>query len=263
VTALQTLLNQELNHRIVEVMAAGVARMVFGDPGLVGDHRHLEELVLQLLAEPERLRAIPVAPPPYWELGDAGGGPVDPGAGQVAEVAPESEERSCRFLGFDAQGGLQLIGGLVVGLIALYSSYDHFNVFGRVISLNQQRGVCFIIASLAVVAVVAEGFCAAVAQLASRSRGREEDRRREEALARSRDANEAARERNRRARQEAAQFRRARVEADAQQAQLAYLARPSAASREQLGQVLSKLSSSEVRALFEDEALEKALGLRP
>ena len=113
-TALQTLLNQELNHRIVEVMAAGVARMVFGDPGLVGDHRHLEELVLQLLAEPERLRAIPVAPPPYWELGDAGGGPVDPGAGQVAEVAPQSRERSSRFLGLDAQGGLQLIGGLVL-----------------------------------------------------------------------------------------------------------------------------------------------------
>ena len=57
--------------------------MVFGDPGLVGEHRHLaawpdvfwastieklEELVLRLFAEPERLRAIPVAPPPYWEL---------------------------------------------------------------------------------------------------------------------------------------------------------------------------------------------------
>ena len=28
----------------------------------------LEELVVQLLSEPERLRAIPVAPPPYWEL---------------------------------------------------------------------------------------------------------------------------------------------------------------------------------------------------
>ena len=46
-TALQTLLNQELNHRIVEVMAAGVAQVVFGDPGLVGDYRHLEELRLR------------------------------------------------------------------------------------------------------------------------------------------------------------------------------------------------------------------------
>jgi hypothetical protein len=78
-------LNHDLNHRFFEVMAAGVPQVVFGDPGLVGEHRHLaerpdvfwassleqlEELVLELLAEPERLRAIPVAPPPYWELKD-------------------------------------------------------------------------------------------------------------------------------------------------------------------------------------------------
>ena len=76
-------LNHDLNHRFFEVMAAGVPQVVFGEPGLVGEHRHLaerpdvfwassleqlEELVLHLLAEPERLRAIPVAPPPYWEL---------------------------------------------------------------------------------------------------------------------------------------------------------------------------------------------------
>ena len=57
--------------------------MVFGDPALVGEHRHLaerpdvfwastieelEELVLRLFSKPERLQAIPVAPPPYWEL---------------------------------------------------------------------------------------------------------------------------------------------------------------------------------------------------
>ncbi len=60
-------------------------QVVFGDPGLVGAHRHLAErpdvfwafsleqleaLVLRLFAEPERLRAIPVAPPAYWELKD-------------------------------------------------------------------------------------------------------------------------------------------------------------------------------------------------
>ena len=70
--------------------------------------------------------------------GDVESGVVDPSAGQDPEVAPESKQRSCRFLGLDSQGWLQLIGGLVVGLIALYSSYDHFNVFGRVISLNRQ-----------------------------------------------------------------------------------------------------------------------------
>jgi hypothetical protein len=78
-------LNHDLNHRFFEVMAAGAPQVVFGDPGLVGDHRHLAErpdvfwastveeleaLVLRLFAEPARLRAIPVAPPPYWELKD-------------------------------------------------------------------------------------------------------------------------------------------------------------------------------------------------
>ena len=75
----------DTGHRFFEVMAAGVPQVVFSDPGLVGEHRQLaerpdvfwassleqlEELVLELLAEPERLRAIPVAPPPYWELKD-------------------------------------------------------------------------------------------------------------------------------------------------------------------------------------------------
>jgi hypothetical protein len=78
-------LNHDLNHRFFEVMAAGVPQVVFGDPGLVGEHRYLAErpdvfwastleeleaLVLRLFAEPERLRAIHVAPPPCWELKD-------------------------------------------------------------------------------------------------------------------------------------------------------------------------------------------------
>jgi hypothetical protein len=77
-------LNHDLNHRFFEVMAAGVPQVVFGDPGLVGEQRalaeraevfwassldELEKLVLRLLADPDALRAIPVAPPPYWELG--------------------------------------------------------------------------------------------------------------------------------------------------------------------------------------------------
>jgi len=78
-------LNHDLNNRFFEVMAAGVPQVVFGNPGLVGEHRalaerpdvfwassldELEDLVLGLFAEPEPLRAIPVAPPPYWELKD-------------------------------------------------------------------------------------------------------------------------------------------------------------------------------------------------
>jgi len=78
-------LNHDLNHRFFEVMAAGVPQVVFADPGLMGEHRalaerpdvfwassldELEDLVLGLFAEPEWLRAIPVAAPPYWELQD-------------------------------------------------------------------------------------------------------------------------------------------------------------------------------------------------
>jgi len=87
----------------------------------------------------------------------------------MAEVAPESSKDSFKLLGFDGQGGLQLIGGLVIGLIALYSSYDHVNFFSSTIHLNQQWGVWLIVTSLAVVAIDA--------QLASRSRLGEENRR--------------------------------------------------------------------------------------
>ncbi len=57
----------------------------------------------------------------------------------------------------------------MIGLIALYSSYDHVKFFSSTIHLNQQWGVWLIFASLAVVAIDA--------QLASRSRLGEENRR--------------------------------------------------------------------------------------
>lgn len=78
-------LNQDLNHRFFEVMAAGVPQVVFGDPSLVGEHRYLaerpdifwastlddlENLVLRLFAEPACLRNVTVAPPPYRDLKD-------------------------------------------------------------------------------------------------------------------------------------------------------------------------------------------------
>ena len=36
-------LNLPLNHRFFEEMAAGAPQVVFSDPGLVGEHRHLAE----------------------------------------------------------------------------------------------------------------------------------------------------------------------------------------------------------------------------
>ena len=76
-------LNQDLNHRLFEVMAAGVPQVIFGDRNLLGDNSpvsnrpdlfwansigELEALVQELFADPTRLRDIPVAQPPYWDL---------------------------------------------------------------------------------------------------------------------------------------------------------------------------------------------------
>ena len=76
-------LNHDLNHRFFEVMAAGVPQVVFGDKGLVGNHRalaerpdvfwassieKLEALVLELFAKPDKLKSITVHPPAYLEL---------------------------------------------------------------------------------------------------------------------------------------------------------------------------------------------------
>ncbi len=110
--------------------------------------------------------------------------------GQGAAFAPELVHRCVRFLGFDGQGWIQLLGGQVIGLIALYSACYHINIGTIKTRLSRQWGVVFIAASLAVVAVVAAGFCEAVAQLATRSRRREED-------GRVQDARTAAEERER------------------------------------------------------------------
>ena len=76
-------LNNDLNHRFFEAMAAGTAQVVFGDPSLVGPLRHLasrpdvfwassieqlEALVQKLFSSPEHLEAIHPEPAPYWEL---------------------------------------------------------------------------------------------------------------------------------------------------------------------------------------------------
>ena len=183
-------------------------------------------------------------------------------AGQVAAVAPDLLHRQFRFLGFDGPAWVQLLGGLVVGLIALYSSYDHINFGSHRFSLNQQWGIWCIVASLAVVAVVAAGFCEAVAQLASRSRRREEDRRIQDARTAAEERDRAAEARERAARREAAQLQRSRVEAEASRAHLAYSVDPSTAQRAQLEQALIKLSSPEVQALYDDEVLERLVGLR-
>jgi hypothetical protein len=113
--------------------------------------------------------------------------PVPETPDQSGADPPEfSQSLRLRRLTLDRFGFLEAIGGLVLGLIALFSSYDHITVFNRTIALQQQWGILFIAASVATVFVDAE--------LASRSRLRA-------ARDAARAADEAAEERKRQARE--------------------------------------------------------------
>jgi membrane protein implicated in regulation of membrane protease activity len=70
------------------------------------------------------------------------------------------------LFGFDLQGWIAVIGGILLALITLFTGYDHVDLFGRAtIWINQQIGVSVLLASLATLVVEA--------QLASRRRNRE------------------------------------------------------------------------------------------
>ena len=69
---------------------------------------------------------------------------------------PESTAPPRHWLGLDRLGVLQVLGGIALGLIALFSSYVHITAFGRTVWLQQQWGILFIAASLATVVVDAE-----------------------------------------------------------------------------------------------------------
>ena len=91
--------------------------------------------------------------------------------------------------GLDRQGLLEAAAGIVIALIALFSSYDHITAIGRTIPLQQQWGVWLIAASLALVVVDA--------QLATRSRLREAHVRAEERYCADQERIRADQERNR------------------------------------------------------------------
>jgi len=105
---------------------------------------------------------------------------IDQSAQELFEQ--ESKDRLRRLFGFDKQALIQASSGLVIGFIALYSSYDHVQFFNSSIKINQQWGVWLIAASLALVFIDA--------QLAARSRLRT-------ALEANRERNRTNQERNR------------------------------------------------------------------
>jgi hypothetical protein len=138
-------------------------------------------------------------------------------------------------LGFDGKALLEAGVGSVVGLIALFSSYDHVSFPHRQLPLQQQWGVWLIAVSLPLIFTDA--------QLAARSRRRDADRALEA-------ENEAARERNRAAeeRQRVAQLDALRARLD--RGRLAFQLDPSANNRRKLQRLLSLLKSPELAGLY-------------
>ena len=88
-------------------------------------------------------------------------------AGQAPAASPEIMDSQRPWPSLDRLGLIQAIGGLLLGLIALFSSYDHITFAGTSMQLQQQWGSLFIIASVATVFVDAE--------LATRARDRAAD----------------------------------------------------------------------------------------
>ena len=97
-----------------------------------------------------------MAPQPTASAATPSGGPEQP------PLPPEWIPHERPWPGLDRLGVVQAIGGLLLGLIALFSSYDHITIGDHTITLQQQWGIVCIAASLATVLVDA--------QLATRSR---------------------------------------------------------------------------------------------
>jgi len=156
-----------------------------------------------------------------------------PGSSDPPPRPPDSLQPQLPWSGLDRPGLLQALGGLILGLIALFSSYDHLSFAGRSFPLPQQWGIPCIAASVATAVVDAE--------LASRSRLREaqDAARAADETAQERDRaeqreNEADRERNRAA--EARERQRESLERLDQAALLSARVQldPSALNRERL-----------------------------
>ena len=109
--------------------------------------------------------------------------PDHPETGAIDSVVPDASNPSARpespqyqrlwCLSLDRFGLNQAIGGFVLGLIALFSSYDHITLAGQSISLQQQWGIPCIAASVATIFTGCVQYGAPLgrdAELASRSR---------------------------------------------------------------------------------------------
>ena len=138
------------------------------------------------------------------------------------------------FLGFDLQGWLTVVAGVLLALITLFTGYDHVDLFGRVtVRINQQIGVFILLASLATLVVEA--------QLASRRRNRDQSDRAREADTAARERDLAGRERNRAAQERERAARRAQRQDRCTLAQLEFQFSPNDTTRRRLSDLIALL----------------------
>jgi hypothetical protein len=139
------------------------------------------------------------------------------------------------FFRFDLQGWITVIGGLLLGLITVFTGYDYVDFFGRAtVGINQQVGLLVLVASLATLVVVDAVFSEGVAQLASRRRHRDQ-------IDRARAANAKARERDLADRERQRAARRAQRQDRCTLAQLEFQFSPTAVNRQRLSDLIALL----------------------
>jgi len=138
------------------------------------------------------------------------------------------------LFGFDLQGWITVVAGVLLALITLFTGYDHVDLFGRVtVRINQQIGVFVLLASLATLVVEA--------QLASRRRTRDSVDRAREADAAARERDLAGRERNRAAQERERAARRAQRQDRCTLAQLEFQFSPNDTTRRRLSDLIALL----------------------
>jgi len=131
------------------------------------------------------------------------------------------------LFGFDLQGLITVVAGVLLALITLFTGYDHVDFFGRVtVRINQQIGVFILLASLATLVVEA--------QLASRRRNRDQ-------IDRAREADAAARERDLAAEERERAARRAQRQDRCTLAQLEFQFSPNDTTRRRLSDLIALL----------------------
>jgi hypothetical protein len=152
--------------------------------GRGGDEAVLPVVELER-GSPWALCCLPPPVPP-----DTPGAPGAPADSETPPAPPDLPAQQRPWPGLDHLGAIQAGGGVILGLIALFSSYDHITAFGRSIGLQQQWGIPLIFASVATIFIDS--------QLATRARDRDRDRADQAALEAKRERSRAADEANRR-----------------------------------------------------------------